>query len=94
VFVLSSVHADAPINRQLVSDAVARALRHAGIDAPVRGANLLRHSFATDLLGHGATIKEIADVFGHGSLTTTSIYARVDVTALREAALPWPVVAS
>jgi site-specific recombinase XerD len=94
VFVLSSVHADAPINRQLVSDAVARALRHAGIDAPVRGANLLRHSLATDLLGHGATIKEIADVFGHGSLTTTSIYARVDVTALREAALPWPVVAS
>lgn len=94
VFVLSSGHAGAPINRQLVSDAVARALRHAGIDAPMRGANLLRHSLATDLLGHGATIKEIADVFGHGSLTTTSIYARVDVTALREAALSWPAVTS
>jgi site-specific recombinase XerD len=94
VFVLSSGHAGEPINRQLVSDAVARALRHAGIDAPMGGANLLRHSLATDLLGHGATIKEIADVFGHGSLTTTSIYAKVDVTALREAALPWPAVTS
>ncbi len=94
VFVLHRQHVGAPINRQLVGDAVDRALRHAGIDAPMRGANLLRHSLATDLLGHGATMKEIADVFGHRSLVTTSIYASVDVSALREVALPWPQVTS
>lgn len=37
-------------------------------------------------------MKQIADVFGHRSLGTTSIYASVDVTALREVALPWPQV--
>lgn len=94
VFVVHRQHVGAPINRQIVGDAVDRALRHAGIDAPMRGANLLRHSLATDLLGHGASMKQIADVFGHRSLGTTSIYASVDVAALREVALPWPQVTS
>ncbi len=84
----------APISRQIVGDAVRRALKHAGICAPNRGANLLRHSLATDLLRHGATLKEIADLFGHRSLATTGIYAKVDVAALREVALPWPQVKS
>ena len=92
MFVLHRQHVGAPINLQLVGDAVDRALKHAGIDAPMRGANLLRHSLATDLLGHGATMKEIADEFGHNSLGTMSIYASVDVSALREVALPWPQV--
>jgi site-specific recombinase XerD len=30
------------------------------MDAPVRGGNLLRHSLATDLLGGGASLQEIA----------------------------------
>lgn len=92
VFVLHHLRVGAPISRQVVGDAVRRALRQTGICAPMRGANLLRHSLATDLLGHGATLKEIADLFGHRSLGTTTIYARVDVAALREVALPWPQV--
>jgi len=94
VFVVHRKHVGAPINRKIVGDAVARALRHAGIDAPMRGANLLRHSLATDLLGHGASMKQIADLLGHRSLGTTAIYASVDVAALREVALPWPQVTS
>jgi integrase/recombinase XerD len=92
VFVLHRMRVGAPISRQVVGDAVSRALRHAGICAPMRGANLLRHSLATDLLGHGASLKEIADLFGHRSLATTGIYAKTDVAALREVALPWPEV--
>jgi site-specific recombinase XerD len=63
------------------------------MDAPVRGANLLRHSLATDLLGLGASLGEIAGLLGHSSLATTRIYAAVDVAALREVALPWPEAA-
>jgi integrase/recombinase XerD len=94
VFVLHHMRVGAPISRHVVGDAVSRALRHAGMYAPTRGANLLRHSLATGLLGHGATLKEIADLFGHRSLATTGIYAKVDLAALREVALPWPEVAS
>jgi integrase/recombinase XerD len=94
VFVLHRIRVGEPISGSVVGRAVEGALRRAGIDAPMRGANLLRRSLATDLLGHGASLREIADLFGHASLATTRIYAAVDVAALREVALPWPRVRS
>jgi integrase/recombinase XerD len=94
VFVLHRLRTGAPISPSIVGRAVDNALRQAGIDAPMRGGNLLRHSLATDLLGRGASLTEIADLFGHSSLATTRIYAAVDAAALREVALPWPEAAS
>jgi integrase/recombinase XerD len=94
VFVLHRLRAGAPISDSIVGRAVDNALRQAGIEAPIRGANLMRHSLATGLLGHGASLSEIADVLGHRSLVTTQIYASVDVAALREVALPWPQATS
>jgi site-specific recombinase XerD len=90
VFVLHRLRIGAPISSSIVGRAVDNALRRAGTAAPMRGANLLRHSLATDLLGHGASLREVADLFGHSSLATTRIYAAADVAALREVALPWP----
>lgn len=94
VFVLHWLRVGAPISSSIVGRAVGHALDNAGIQAPIRGANLLRHSLATELLEHGAGLGEIADLFGHSSLTTTKIYAAVDVAALREIGLPWPQVTS
>jgi site-specific recombinase XerD len=94
VFVLHWLRVGAPISDCIVGRAVDNALRRAGMDAPIRGANLLRHSLATDLLDRGASLREIADVLGHASLATTRIYAAVDVAALREVALPWPAATS
>ena len=94
VFVQVRLRPGAPISSSIVGRAVDNALRRAGMDAPVRGANLLRHSLATGLLGRGASLREIADLLGHSSLATTRIYAAVDVAALREVALPWPQVTS
>lgn len=94
VFVLHRLRVGAPISDSIVGRAVDNALRRAGIQAPMRGANLLRHSLATDLLAHGVGLSEIADVLGHRSLATTRIYASVDVAALRQVALPWPQATS
>jgi site-specific recombinase XerD len=94
VFVLHRLRAGAPVSSSIVGRAVDNALRRGGMEAPVRGANLLRHSLATGLLAHGASLREIADLLGHSSLATTRIYAAVDVAALREVALPWPQVTS
>lgn len=94
VFVLHRLRAGAPISSSIVGHAVDNALRHAGMAAPMRGANLLRHSLATELLDQGASLREIADLLGHSSLATTRIYASVDVAALREVALPWPQATS
>jgi site-specific recombinase XerD len=94
VFVLHRQRVGAPISGSIVQQAVEHALARAGIDAPMRGGNLLRHSLATDLLAHGASLTQIGDLFGHRTLTSTGLYARVDVAALREVALPWPQVTS
>jgi integrase/recombinase XerD len=91
VFVLHMHRVGAPISVSIVGRAVDNALSRAGIDAPTRGANLLRHSLATDLVRRDASLSEIAGLFGHASLATTAIYASVDIGALRQVALPWPV---
>lgn len=73
---------------------VRRALRRAGLNPEFKGAHLLRHSLATDLLRHGASLEEIGQLLRHRQPTTTQIYAKVDIAALRGIALPWPGGAS
>ncbi|MBI4249840.1 MAG: tyrosine-type recombinase/integrase [Elusimicrobia bacterium] len=76
-----------------VSMIVSQALRRAHVARPSRGAaHLLRHSLATSMLRQGATLQDIAAILRHRSIETTQIYAKVDVTALRKIAQPWPEV--
>jgi integrase/recombinase XerD len=78
-----------------VSVIVDRAFRRAGVTRPSRGAaHLLRHSVATSMLRHGASLQDVAALLRHRSITTTQIYAKVDVTALGAIAQPWPEVPS
>ena len=55
------------------------------------GTHRLRHTVATELLGAGAALTEIAPVLRHTNLSTTAIYAKVDRATLRMLARPWPV---
>jgi integrase/recombinase XerD len=68
--------------------AVSWALRRAGIAKG--GAHLLRHTAATEMLRHGASLPEIAHVLRHRHMDTTAIYAKVDFAALGALAQPWP----
>ena len=73
-----------------VSCLVCRALRRADIDSPLKGAHLLRHTLATQMLGSGASLNEIAEILRHRNPQTTTIYAKVDLASLHALALPWP----
>ena len=81
-----------PMSRTAVSGVVVHALRRAAVDTPLAGAYVFRHTVASRMVREGASLKEVADVLGHRSLDTTTIYAKLDLPRLREVALPWPEV--
>jgi integrase/recombinase XerD len=69
---------------------VNKALTRAGINGRRKGAHQFRHTLATEMLGHGASLAEIGEILRHCNPQTTAIYAKVDLASLRPLALPWP----
>jgi site-specific recombinase XerD len=88
------LRAKAPIRGFLDQQAIGAVVRHSldrtGIKAPTKGAHQFRHALATQMLRHGASLSEIGEVLRHRNPQTTTIYAKVDLDALRPLALPWP----
>jgi len=73
-----------------VSVLVRQAIEKAGVRSARTGAHVFRHTLATELLRHGASMDEIGRVLRHRDPDSTAIYAKVDLDALRPLALAWP----
>lgn len=88
------IRANAPLtgfaNSIAICSLVDKAMERAGVESEYRGSHVFRHSLATQLLNHGASLLEIGDLLRHRRPDTTRIYAKVDLVSLRSIALPWP----
>jgi site-specific recombinase XerD len=76
------------LDRSTIGWVVRAACDRAGL--PRSGAHRLRHTAATQMLRAGASLPEVGQVLRHREQKTTAIYAKVDRTALRALARPWP----
>ena len=57
---------------------------------PNLGSHRLRHTTATLMLRHGASLLEIGRVLRHRNMDTTAIYSKVDSDSLQTVCRPWP----
>ena len=81
-----------PLQPASVHDVLEHRIRCSGLDLPLFGTHVMRHSFASKLMKQGVSIKAIGDALGHRDIESTSIYLRLNVEDLREAALPVPAI--
>jgi site-specific recombinase XerD len=77
-----------------ISDVVRRVMKRARVVSPAKGAHVLRHTAATEMLRQGVPLDRIALVLRHRGIDTTAHYAKADVNSLKQIAQPWPEVLS
>jgi site-specific recombinase XerD len=72
-----------PLAAGSVSGLLARRLRQAGVKA---SGHQLRHAFAGELLRAGVGYSTLQELLGHRHFTSTQVYTKLDLSALREVA--------
>lgn len=90
VFVRSVAPHAALNNSAVIGLRVRAAIKRSGVKSSRQGAHIFRHTLASEMLRHGASLDEIAHLLRHKDHDSTAIYAKVDVGALRRLVVALP----
>ena len=71
-----------PLTRVMVFTIIRQAAERAGITKQI-SPHTLRHSYATHLLEGGANVRQVQELLGHESISTTEVYTHLDRKHLR-----------
>jgi integrase/recombinase XerD len=84
VWLFPSPHKNSPLTRQRVFQILRQLASLAGLDFKKISPHVVRHTFATHLLDHGATLINVQHLLGHSDISTTELYTHVTSKKLKE----------
>lgn len=76
-------HRGRPLSRRGFWGILRNAAVEAGVDPEQVSPHVLRHSFATHLLEHGADLRAVQMMLGHADVSTTQIYTHIHKARLQ-----------
>ena len=79
------------ISTSAIHSLVKKHLLAAGLDSSKYSSHKLRHTAATLMLKSGVDVRTLQELLGHEHLNTTQIYAHVESSSLRDAAMRSPL---
>lgn len=90
LFYKSKYRQNEPASTENIRSVIRRLFKQKGITGTHLGTHALRKTVGSHLYNNGNSLKTVADLLGHTSVSATKAYVRIDIESLQMVASDWP----